>query len=167
MASSHEGPRAAGKPRLPLKPILSRKPASVLGNRARDDEGSPDSEQRPAKRVKTVAFDDALNTVKQIGSKTLQEVKALVKKALEDHAKGDDSDYDELRDVFSAERNKRRKNSDIQQQQELLLYVLALTSCTPMLSRCSDLVKDVLGCNWLTRDDDFAKAFVQFLWVQD
>jgi RNA polymerase I-specific transcription initiation factor RRN3 len=150
----------------PLKPILSRKPKSVLETRSRDtDSDASGSERQPSKRQKTVAFDETLNTVKEIGTKSLREVKGQVKKALEGHSKGDDGYYDELTDIFASDRRNRNKKDDAVTSQELLLYVLALTSHTPLLARCSGLIKHVLSCQWLTRDDVFAKAYVQFLCV--
>ncbi len=49
-------------------------------------------------------------------------------------------------------------------QQELTLYVIALTSHVPLLGRsCSGLINAVLKYPWLCRDDLFARAYIQFM----
>jgi RNA polymerase I-specific transcription initiation factor RRN3 len=161
---THGGAVATSTTTTPLKPILSRKTSTILGTRGRDDgDDEFGSERRPSKRQKTVVFDETLNVVKQIGNKSLADIKKQVRKALENHQKGDDGYYDELKEIFGADRNTRPGNEEGVDPRELGLYVVALTSSTTKLDRCSGLIKNVLGCQWLARDDVFVKAYIQFL----
>jgi RNA polymerase I-specific transcription initiation factor RRN3 len=149
----------------PVKPIL-RKP--TVEKRARDDD-EDDAEGPDAKRRKTVVFDESLNMVKDLGTRTLEEIKREVRLALERHAAGDDEDYDNLKEIFGSDQKPRSQpNSDDEDEttrsQDLLAYVVALTSYVPMLGKkCAGLVNSILKCSWLARNDVFAKAYVQFL----
>ena len=103
----------------------------------------------------------------------------MVDMPLEGHARGDDEDYDNLKQIF-APINRRRKpyrsnyddetdededdDPDAVKPQDLLIYVIALTSNVTSLGRsCSGLIKSVLECAWIDRDDDFARAYIQLL----
>jgi RNA polymerase I-specific transcription initiation factor RRN3 len=114
-------------------------------------------------------FDESLNMVRDLGSKSLDEVKREVRLALERHAAGDDEDYDSLKEIFGSDQKpSSSRGSDYEDEgnksQDLLTYIVALTSQVPMLGKsCSGLVKAILKCSWLTRNDVFAKAYVQFL----
>ena len=140
-----------------------------------------------AKRRKTVHFDMNLNITTEVGRRTLEETKVLVRRALESHALAnrpghDDQDYIELVDVFSHDtesyRDPRRSSSSSSSRRgdsdddddegntvppdELVLYVVALTTCTPMLNKsCINLVRKMLACSWIGRDDKFFRAYVQ------
>lgn len=151
----------------PVKPIL-RKPTRLHDKRGRESD-EDDAEGPDAKRRKTVVFDESLNMVKDFCSRSLEEVKREVRLALERHAAGDDEDYDNLKEIFGSDQKSRsRPNSDDEDEatrsQDLLAYVVALTSYVPLLGRkCSGLVTSILKCSWLARDDVFAKAYIQFL----
>jgi RNA polymerase I-specific transcription initiation factor RRN3 len=126
-----------------------------------------------------------LNTVKEISGKSLEDAKREVRQALEAHARGDDEDYDNLKDIFapSPKKNKlpRRQDNDDEEEEEedededetagaeeksrdLIVYVVALTGYVPLLGRsCSGLLRSVLRCAWLERDEAFARAYIQLL----
>ncbi|KAK3329354.1 RNA polymerase I-specific transcription initiation factor RRN3 [Apodospora peruviana] len=162
-----------------IKPILKTK--SVLGPKRRrdddDDDGTdPELASPTKKRRKTVMFNEELNMVKDISSKTLEDAKREVKQALEGHARGDDEDYDNLKDVFAPSRRQPKsyqsdedddESNDYEhapKPQDLIIYVVALTSHVTLLGRsCSGLIKAVLKCSWLDRDDSFARAYIQLL----
>ncbi|KAK4193539.1 RNA polymerase I-specific transcription initiation factor rrn3 [Podospora australis] len=152
----------------PIKPIL-RKTASVLGTRSRgDNPAGADEDEPPTKRQKkTVVFNEALNMVKEISSKSLEEAKREVKQALEGHARGDDEDYDNLKDLFAPNHRKvahEEGRGDEGKPQDLIVYVVALSGYAPMLGRsCSGLVRSVLRCSWLERDEPFSRAYTQLL----
>ncbi|KAL2141037.1 hypothetical protein VTI28DRAFT_2927 [Corynascus sepedonium] len=163
----------------PIKPIL-RKPASVLGTRSRsEDSGDADEEEPPTKRQKkTVVFNEELNTVKEISGKSLEDAKKEVRQALEGHSRGDDEDYDNLKEIFMPILKKRRMPDDDDDEededdeeedgatkpQDLIVYVVALTGYVPLLGRsCSGLLRSVLRCSWLERDETFARAYIQLL----
>ncbi|KAK3940067.1 RNA polymerase I-specific transcription initiation factor RRN3-domain-containing protein [Diplogelasinospora grovesii] len=158
----------------PIKPIL-RKPDSVLGGRKRgaddDDDMVHNALASPTKKRKTVMFNESLNMVKDISSKSLEEAKREVKRALEGHSRGDDEDYDSLKDIFAPSPRRHSPEDEDEDDRtttkptdDLMVYVLALTRHAPLLSRsCDGLVKAVLKCSWLDRDESFSRAYIQLL----
>ncbi|KAK4196391.1 putative RNA polymerase I-specific transcription initiation factor rrn3 [Triangularia verruculosa] len=151
----------------PIKPIL-RKTTSVLGTRSRaDDSDGADEEEHPTKRQKkTVVFNEQLNVVREIAGKGLEDAKREVRQALEGHARGDDEDYDRLKELFAPSNRNRSpdEDGDDTRPQELMVYVVALTGYVPMLGRsCWGLLRSVLRCAWLDRDESFSKAYIQLL----
>ncbi|KJR82566.1 RNA polymerase I-specific transcription initiation factor RRN3 [Sporothrix schenckii 1099-18] len=136
------------------------------------------------KRQKTVHFDMNLNITTEVGRRTLEETKLLVRRALDSHALAgrpghDDQDFIELVDVFShdteAYRDPRQSHrhgsaddddgeGNMVPPDELVLYVVALTASAPLLNKsCINLVRKMLACSWIGRDDKFFRAYVQFL----
>ncbi|KXX74966.1 RNA polymerase I-specific transcription initiation factor rrn3 [Madurella mycetomatis] len=162
---------ASANPSSPIKPIL-RKPTSVLGTRSRADEvDGADEDEPPSKRhKKTVAFNEDLNMVKEISSKSLEEAKREVKRALEGHRRGDDEDYDSLKEIFAPNPKQLTPgdgygdDDEATKPQDLIVYVVALTGYVPLLGRsCSGLLRSVLRCAWLERDENFSRAYIQLL----
>nr|CDP23080.1 Putative RNA polymerase I-specific transcription initiation factor rrn3 [Podospora anserina S mat+] len=152
----------------PIKPILRKPTASVLGTRSRaDDSDGADEEEHPMKRQKkTVVFNENLNMVREISGKSFEDAKREVRQALEGKARGDEQDYDNLKDLFAPSNRNSSPDEDEEdpRHQELLGYVVALTGYVPMLGRsCTGLVRSVLRCSWLDRDENFAKAYIQLL----
>lgn len=159
----------------PIKPILRKSTSSVLGTRARsDDSDGADEDAPPAKRQKkTVAFNEELNMIKEISGKSLEEAKREVRQAIEGHARGDDEDYDLLKDLFAPtgkqltpdeEDEEEDEDGEAPKPQDLMVYVVALTGSVPLLGRsCSGLLRSVLRCSWLERDESFARAYIQLL----
>jgi len=101
------------------------------------------------------------------GIKTLDEVKREVRAALELHKRGDDEEYDTLKHLFAQATPPEDAEVEAQadpNSKNLGIYVVALTALAPMVERtCSGLVKSVLRCRWLERDDSFARAYIQLL----
>jgi RNA polymerase I-specific transcription initiation factor RRN3 len=143
-------------------------PVSILGprSRGRSDEDL-DGPGSPSKKRKKVAFDMNLNMTIEIGSKTLEEARREVRKALLDLARGEDSGYDELKEVFGNDTKRYLKpivgeEEDGLRPEELLVYIVALINCAPLLGRASSgLIKTILKCAWLGRDDNFVSAYIQ------
>ena len=103
----------------------------------------------------------------------------------------DDQDYIELVDVFSHDKepykdpsgatngsssSRRRRASEaaddddddddddgnMVRPDDLVLYVVALSVCAPLLNKsCINLVRKLLACSWVGRDDKFVRAYVQ------
>lgn len=154
----------------PVKSIL--KPASVLGRRKAQDDGlsdPADMPESPTKRRK-VLFDDIRNVTYELGGRTMDDVKFEVRTALEDHLRGNDSQYDTLKDLFANDKQRYLppvvgEDDDTLKPHELQVYVMALTSCVPVLKakECNSLVKTILKCSWLGRDGKFLKVFTHFL----
>ncbi len=154
------------------------------GPRKQAADGAPQ-----AKRQKTVHFDMNLNIATEVGRQTLHETKRSVRRALENHDIAarrpghDDQDYIELVDVFSHDTEPYRdplddsgsgdeagggggdgteESGNMVRPNDLVLYVVALTSCTPLLKKsCVGLVRAVLATSWVGRDDRFFRAYVQ------
>ncbi|KAK0632018.1 RNA polymerase I-specific transcription initiation factor RRN3 [Immersiella caudata] len=159
-----------------IKPIL-RKPTPLLGVKRRSDDDDDDAsfqlQSSPTKKRKTVMFNESLNVVREISSKSLDEAKNEVRKALEGHARRIDGDYDNLKEVFAPPRVKKYEDDEESNEDEdedgtkaedLLVYVVALTSLAPLVGKkCSGLIKNVLRCSWLERDDNFARAYIQLM----
>jgi RNA polymerase I-specific transcription initiation factor RRN3 len=141
----------------------------VLGTRSRsqDSDGADEDEPPTKKQKKTVVFNEDLNMVKEISSKSLEDAKREVRQAVEGHSRGDDEDYDNLKEIFSPS-PKRLTPDDEEEEaakpQDLVVYVVALTGYAHLLGRsCSGLLRSVLRCAWLERDEYFAKAYIQLL----
>ena len=154
----------------PIKSIL--KPASVLGVRKAQDEELEDTAdvlETPSKRRK-VSFDDVKNITYELRGRTMEDIKGEVRNALEEHLTGNDSQYDILKEMFSNDRQRYLppvvgEVDDTLKPQELQHYMVALTSCVPMLrsKECDGLVKTILQCSWLGRDRVFLKTYTHFL----
>ncbi|KAH6689195.1 RNA polymerase I-specific transcription initiation factor rrn3 [Plectosphaerella plurivora] len=170
-------PFTANRPSLPptnatpSKGIL-RTTSSVLGRRKLEtaslnsDPTEPPSS--PAKRRK-VLIDEQSNKVIEFSDRPIEDVNREVRKALEDRLVGENSDYDNLRALFTQDsrQNSFRGGDETERSrtplQELKAYIIALTNCMPLLKKCNQLVKAVLHVSWLGRDDDFFKVYLQFL----
>ncbi|PKS06591.1 hypothetical protein jhhlp_007339 [Lomentospora prolificans] len=125
--------------------------------------------ETPAKR-RRVLFSDSSPVVHEVGGRSLADVRAEVRRTLEQHRRGDDEEYQVLKRHFVTDT--RRVNSQYDdddeppvRHQELTQYVLALASCAPTLKErpFRDLVQVVLNCVWVGRDDRFVQAYIEFL----
>lgn len=163
-------PGSVSQHSTPVKSIL--KTASVLGRRKDQHEvGSdmPEATESPTKRRK-VLFDDIRNITYEVGRRTMEEVKLEVRTALEGHLRGQDGQYDTLKEMFANDKQRYLppvvgEEDDTLKPHELQVYVMALTSCVPILKNreCNGLVRVILQCSWLGRDDAFVKSFMHFL----
>lgn len=126
----------------------------------------------PNKKQRTVLFAEIKNTIHEIGGRSLADVKTEVRKALEEHLQGDDEEYNNLKQAFADDNKKQTLPATFTpdagtalKPHELTDYVIALTSCVNLVKNktCADLVRHVLSCSWLGRDEDFLKVFIQFL----
>jgi RNA polymerase I-specific transcription initiation factor RRN3 len=158
------GRHGSSVPSSPVKSILRR--PSVLGRRKSVDRDEMEDSTQQTKRRK-VLFNEIGNSVHVIGQ---GEAKRQVVKALEEHRRGEDEDYLKLKECFDNDRRPSSAgtdgdNGDALNPHELRDYVIALTNCAQMLKHreYNDLVRQVLGMSWLGRDEDFLKAYIQFL----
>ncbi|KAK7924874.1 RNA polymerase I specific transcription initiation factor RRN3 superfamily [Apiospora marii] len=174
---AHSAAKSAAKAATtPLKPIL-KSTSSLLGKRKGSEDDNPPSDasstdhpQSPRKRQR-VEFDMNLE-IHEVGARTVDEIKKEISKALDGHAQGDDEDYDILKEAVAGRQRVYDADEDDEdedklpekQRQELKGYMVALTGFVPHLGRsASGLVKSVLRCQWLGRDDQFATVYTQFL----
>ncbi|KHN96422.1 RNA polymerase I specific transcription initiation factor RRN3 superfamily [Metarhizium album ARSEF 1941] len=100
----------------------------------------------------------------------MDDVKLEVRAALEDHLRGNDGQYDMLKELFANDKQRYLppvvgEDDDTLKPHELQVYVMALTSCIPILKvkECNGLVRTILKCSWLGRDAAFTKVFTHFL----
>ncbi|KAI1188954.1 RNA polymerase I-specific transcription initiation factor RRN3 [Nemania serpens] len=171
----------------PLKPILkatssvlgirrSRDEAGLDDNDDEDDAGSTEGARSPRKKRARVEFDLENIEVHEIGIRPVGEIRNEIRDALDRHAQGQDEDYDQLKQMLRGKPLAYRDDDNdddnhdddpvaiAKQRQELKGYFVALTAFTPRLGRsCDGLVKSLLQCQWLGRDDQFAKIYIQFL----
>ncbi len=156
-----------------IKPILRKPTTTVLGARKRsiddDDEDRYDDVQlqsSPTKKRKTVMFNENLD-VKDLSREALENAKREVVQALEGHRRGDDEDYDNLKDIFAPIPRSHvleDGGAEAPRPQNVLHYVVALAGQVSNIdARCSGLVRAVLRCTWLERDDNFARAYIELL----
>jgi RNA polymerase I-specific transcription initiation factor RRN3 len=161
-------PRAAPKPG---KPLLRR--ATLSGTIRKAEEAELDSDflsapPSPSKRAR-VSFnpnvEEKFMEEYQAKGRSLESIRLEVKSSIEAHLKGDSEGYDTIKEVFSP---RRADNEDDENEGDgrvdMHTYLLALTSYASLLNKgCSGLVKAVLACEWIGRDESFVKAYVQFL----
>lgn len=160
----------------PLKPILKTSPSFNGKRKAADDDslhsdGTMDGFQSPRKRQR-VEFNMNLE-IHEVGTRSVDEVKKEIQDALDGHARGDDEEYDILKETLSGKQrlyDDEYEDEDTdpslpeKRRQELKVYMVALASFVPHLGRsCNGLVKEVLKCQWLGRDDQFVRVYTQFL----
>ncbi|KAK6079165.1 RNA polymerase I specific transcription initiation factor RRN3 [Seiridium cupressi] len=172
---SHQATKLAA---APLKPILKTSPSFLGKRKASDDvnlhsDGTMDGSQSPRKRQK-VEFNMNLE-IHEVGTRSVEEVKKEIQAALDGHARGDDEEYDILKETLSGKLRFYDDDDDDddedldptlpeKRRQELKVYMVALSSFVPHLGRSANgLVKEVLKCQWLGRDDQFVRVYTQFL----
>ncbi|KAJ2976578.1 hypothetical protein NUW58_g8048 [Xylaria curta] len=166
----------------PLKPIL-KSPSSIIGvRRSRDEAGLDDGDsdagtsegaRSPSRKRVRVEFDLDNIEIYEIGSRSVEEIRNEIRDALDRHTQGEDEDYDILKQTLQGKSVSYQEDDDddvidpvaiAKQRQELKGYYIALTAFASRLGRsCDGLVKGVLQCQWLGRDDQFAKIYIQFL----
>lgn len=159
-----------------IRPILRKPGSSILGVRKRsldEDDGRDDDTvvalSSPIKKRKTVMFNENLNVVKRIGGrKTVDEAKRDIMLALDGHDRHDSEDYDRIKELFAPQ--SRRGSGALEaaeaddETEDALAYVVALTGLAKRVDRkYPGLVKSVLRCAWLERDDNFARAYIQLM----
>ncbi|KAJ2972936.1 hypothetical protein NQ176_g6873 [Zarea fungicola] len=164
-------PGSVAQNSTPVKSIL-KSTTSVLGRRKHQHQSGTDpieAPESPTKRRK-VLFDDIRNVTYEVGRRTMEDIKLEVRTALEGHLRGNDGQYDTLKEMFANDKQRYLppvvgEDDDTLKPHELQLYVMALTSCVPILKSrdCNGLVRVILQCSWLGRDDAFVKSFTHFL----
>jgi len=74
-----------------------------------------------------------------------------------------------MKELFSSDRNQylpplAGEDEEMLQPEELTAYLVALSACAPMLNKsCAGLIRALLKCSWLGRDEKFYQAYVQLL----
>lgn len=141
---------------VPLKSALKRPHGEIEG------EAHDDSHDTQRKRYK-VQFNKADDKTEVFWSDKSQHlVKEEVRRALERYTAvdGDSTAYDSLKEILTT----RPTANDAPSPTLLKRYIVALTSHATLLGkRCSGLVRAILDCSWLGRDDDFIGYYRRLL----
>ena len=89
-------------------------------------------------------------------------VREDVRRALLHHVQGVDSTgYDRVKNVFSSRREENEEEVD---GESVRRHLIALAGNVSLLGKkCSGLVHQVLGCQWVGRDEGFVSVFVRFM----
>jgi RNA polymerase I-specific transcription initiation factor RRN3 len=153
----------------PSKPLLRR--ATLSGTiRKADDAGldddllsAPPSPSKKARVTFNPMVEEKIMEEYQSKGRSLDSVRAEVKRSIEAHLKGDSEEYDSMKEIFASSRWED-EDEDGMHSVDIKTYVVALTSFASLLNKgCSGLVKAILACEWMGRDEGFVKAYVHFL----
>ncbi|KAH7416999.1 RNA polymerase I-specific transcription initiation factor-like protein rrn3 [Cadophora sp. MPI-SDFR-AT-0126] len=171
LVSGARPPAAASAPvTKPSKPLLRR--ATLSGTIRKSEDAGLDIDlmsvpPSPNKRTRVTfnpTVEEKVMEVYQAKGKSLDSIRAEVKRSIEAHVKnqGDSEGYDNIKEMFAPRRDEddEGEGSNV----DLKTYLVALTSYTSLLNKnCNGLVKAMLACEWMGRDEAFVKAYVQFL----
>lgn len=139
------------------RPTLVRKYAETNLENESSDYQIPSS---PTKRVK-VAFNNEveINLVEEWG-KDPELTREEVRRALARYNDGDDTLYNELKDLFITDATTRESTDT----PKLWRYTVALLQNIGLIGpHCSDLVQLAIKSNWLRRDDAYVALYQRFL----
>jgi RNA polymerase I-specific transcription initiation factor RRN3 len=173
LVPTHPSPAAAVKSSKPTKPVLRRATLSGTIRKADDAELDSDLPSRPSspnKRARVTFNPNVEEKVMEeyqvkVTRRSLESVRSEVRRAIEELLNGNSEAYDQLKEVFSLGREGGEdEEGEIQRRADLKTYVIALTGFASSLNRnCNGLVKNILACEWMGRDEAFVKAYMQFL----
>jgi len=153
----------------PSKPLLRR--STLSGTIRKADDAGLDADilsapPSPSKRARVTFNPNVEEKVMEdytAKGRSLDSVRAEVKRSIEAHMRGDSEGYDVIKEIFAP----RRGGGDQDTQDDAVdmkTYLVALTSYSSLLNKgCSGLVKAILACEWMGRDESFVKAYVHFL----
>jgi RNA polymerase I-specific transcription initiation factor RRN3 len=161
-------PAAAARPN---KPLLRR--ATLSGTVRKVDDADLDEDflsapQSPVKRARVTFNPNVEEKVMeeyQVKGRSLESVRLEVKSSIEAHLKGNSEGYDVIKEIFSPRRgNNEDEENEGDKRVDMKTYLLALTTYASLLNKgSSGLVRAVLACEWMGRDESFVKAYVHFL----
>ncbi|PBP26872.1 RNA polymerase I-specific transcription initiation factor-like protein rrn3 [Diplocarpon rosae] len=154
----------------PSKPLLRR--ATSSGTIRKSEDAGLDIDlvsvpYSPNKRARVTfnpTVEEKVMEVYQAKGRSLDSIRAEVRRSIEAHTRdqGNNEGYDKIREMFAPRRGEddEGEGSNV----DLKNYLVALTSYTSLLNkRCNGLVKALLLCDWMGRDEAFVKSYVHFL----
>ncbi|TEY42732.1 hypothetical protein BOTCAL_0385g00100 [Botryotinia calthae] len=156
------------KPSIPIttasKPLLKTTMSGTI-RKAQDADLDDDLEVPNPKRAR-VSFNPKVEekVLEEYVAKgrSLESIRVEVKRAIEAHSKGDSEKYDSIKEVFAQTEGDEREDTGA--NDETKTYLLALTGYASLLNKdCNGLVKAILKCDWMGREEAFVKAYAQFL----
>ena len=139
----------------PTGPLARR--STLVRKRDEDDVKIPPSS--PGKKLK-VTFDSDVE-VRIVGDlqSTPEFVQAEVRQAFEKRTWGDDSNYNQLKEIYDP-----KEDLEAQDPETLKKHTLALLCNVSYMTRQNaDLVHIVLNSNWLSMSDDYVSLFMRLL----
>jgi len=159
-------PAPAPKLKAASKPSLLRRGTIRKADDAGLDMDSLSAPPSPAKRARVTFKEEVEEKLMESSFKpklrSLESVRAEVKRSVDGHLRGDSEAYDALRSLFSPKREGEEDSQD--EEVDLKTYVIALTGYASMLnSKCKGLVHNIVDFEWMGRDEGFVKAYVHFL----
>ncbi|TAQ89820.1 hypothetical protein B7494_g1874 [Chlorociboria aeruginascens] len=162
------GPGGSLPSAKPSKPLLRRSTLSGTVRKVDDaglDDNLPSVPSSPSKRAR-VSFNPNVEekVMEEYSAKgrSLESIRSEVRRAIEAHGRGHSEQYDTIKEIFSSQTEEEEEEEEA--NTEMRSYLLALTSYVSLLNRnCSGLVKSILHCEWMGRDEGFLKVYVHFL----
>lgn len=155
------------KPQL-SKPLLRR--ATLSGTIRKGTDAGLDSDilsapPSPSKRAKVTFNPNVEEKVLEqysMKGRSLESVRAEIRRAIDGHLNGDSDGYDSVKEIFSPKQADSGERGG--ETEEMRAYLIALTNYVSLLNKnCSGLVKTILACEWIGRDEKFVRAYVHFL----
>ena len=153
----------------PSKALLRRATLSGIIRTSDDADLNDDllsAPPSPSKRAKVTFNPNVEEKVMEeytVRGRTLDSIRAEVRRSIEAHQRGDSDGYDVLKEVFLPRKDREPEAEPELLRLEIKTYLLALTNCVSLLKGCSGLVKAILACDWMGRDASFVKAYIYFL----
>lgn len=150
------------------KPLLRR--STLSGTIRKSDDADLDSHllstpPSPNKRAKVTFNPHVEEKVMEeysVRGWSLGSVRAEVRRAIEAHARGENEGYDSIKEVFAPGNGDEGDREGA--NEEMKVYLIALTNFASLLNKgCSGLVKAILACEWMGRDERFVRAYAHFL----
>ncbi|TVY55896.1 RNA polymerase I-specific transcription initiation factor rrn3, partial [Lachnellula suecica] len=150
----------------PSKPLLRR--ATLSGTIRKSDEAGLDDllSSPPSPKKARVSFnplvEEKIMDAYSVKGRSLESIRAETKRAIDAHVRGESEMYDNIKEVFASRR--AGEEEEPERRVDMKTYLVALTSYASSLNqKCSGLVRAVIGCEWMGREESFVKAYVQFL----
>jgi RNA polymerase I-specific transcription initiation factor RRN3 len=166
-------PKALPIPSKPSKPVLRRPTLSGTIRKNDDAELSDELHSNRTKRARVTfnpTVEEKVMEVYSAKGKSVEVVRAEVRRAIELHKRGESGEYDALKDVFAPRHKPDPDDAEDEDEEaatiarlDLKTYLLVLTNHASLLKGCTSLVRAVLACHWVGRDTGFVKAYIQFL----
>jgi len=142
--------------------------ATLSGTIRKSDDADLSSPASPSKKTRVTFKEEVEEKIMDeyaVKGRSLKVIRAETRAAIEAHVRGDSETYDTIKEVFSP----RRRGDEVGEEEEerrvdMKGYLLALTGLTASLGRhCGGLVRAVVGCEWMGREEGFVDVFVRFL----
>jgi RNA polymerase I-specific transcription initiation factor RRN3 len=156
----HDMVSLANLPQAPTG-VLSPKPSTNLKRKHSDTASDDTVSSSQAKRLR-VAFDPAVEVriMPDWNEKGLDLVRDEVRHALNKHASGDSTSYEQIKQLFES----KPSDEDAPSSALLCKYIMALTGHVSSLSKSySTLVHAILDTRWLLRSEIFVALYGKFL----